>query len=60
MKKKQSHLMGRPRSTPMGSKRIGICIPFEQVEIFRRLGGSKWVQNMISEATQKKEKKDAK
>lgn len=51
---------GRPKDTPLGSKRVMISIPNELVEDFKALGGSRWVQEQIIKAVAKAKRKAVK
>ena len=35
---------GRPRLSPLGTKHVSITLPLELIDLFKELGGSRWIR----------------
>lgn len=45
---------GRPRLSPLGTKQVSITLPHELLDLFKELGGSRWVRLELEKIANKK------
>lgn len=48
---------GRPRLSPLGTKHISITLPHELLDLFKELGGSRWVRLELEKIARQREEK---
>ena len=48
---------GRPRISPLGTKQVSITLPHELLDLFREVGGSRWVRLELEKLQQKQKAK---